>query len=89
MSLGMAVSLMNSGIFQILLLASPVLIIGIIVGLVISIFQATTSIQDQTISFVPKIGAILGSLIIFGPWIFGSLQQYTITLFQMIPDMVK
>lgn len=89
MSLGMAVSLLNSGIFYTLLLASPVLIIGIVVGLIISIFQATTSIQDQTISFVPKIGAILGSLVVFGPWIFGTLTQYTINMFEMIPQMVK
>lgn len=89
MSLGEAVALMNGGIIQILLLSAPLLIIGVIIGLVISIFQATTQIQDQTISFVPKIAAILGALIIFGPWMFSTLKQYTITIFNMIPLMAK
>lgn len=89
MDTGMAVYLMNSGIFQTLLLSAPVLIIGAAVGLIISIFQATTSIQDQTLSFVPKIVAILGALVVFGPWMFATLKQYTISLMEMIPLMVK
>ncbi|WP_028974887.1 flagellar biosynthesis protein FliQ [Spirochaeta cellobiosiphila] len=89
MSLGFAVNIMRSGILQVLILSAPVLIIGVLVGLIISIFQATTSIQDQTLTFVPKIAAILGALIFFGPWIFGSLRNYTIALFQRIPDMIR
>ena len=89
MDIGMAVYLMNSGIFQTLMLAAPILIIGVAVGLVISIFQATTSIQDQTLSFVPKIVSILGALVVFGPWMFASLKQFTINLMEMIPLMVR
>ncbi len=89
MDVGMAVYLMNSGIFQTLLLSAPMLVIGVAIGLVISIFQATTSIQDQTLSFVPKIIGILGSLVVFGPWMFASLKQYTINLMEMIPLMVR
>lgn len=89
MSIGEAVALMNGAILQILVLSAPLLIIGVVVGLVISIFQATTSIQDQTISFVPKIVAIMAALIIFGPWMFSTLKQYTVVLMQMIPDMAK
>jgi flagellar biosynthetic protein FliQ len=59
MSLGFAVSLFRSGLVQVLLMAAPALLIGVGVGLLVSIFQATTSIQDQTLSFVPKIAAIL------------------------------
>ncbi len=87
MSLGYAVNLMRGGIFQILLLSAPVLLIGLVVGLVISIFQATTSIQEQTLTFVPKIAAILLALVFFGPWMFATLGQYTIQLFQQIPQM--
>ena len=89
MSLGYAVYLMRSGIFQILILSAPVLLIGLIVGLVVSILQATTSIQEQTLTFVPKIAAILMALVFFGPWIFASLAQYTVQLFQQIPQVVR
>jgi flagellar biosynthesis protein FliQ len=89
MSLGFAVYLFRSGVLQIMLLAAPVLIIGLATGLVISILQATTSIQEQTLSFVPKIAAILLALILFGPWMFTTITQYTEQLFARIPDMVQ
>jgi flagellar biosynthetic protein FliQ len=89
MSLGDAVALLRGSIFQILILSAPVLLIGMAVGLVISILQATTSIQEQTLTFVPKIAAILLALIFFGPWMFSVLSQYTIQLFRQIPQMVR
>ena len=89
MSIGFAAFLMRSGVVQILILAAPALIISMVVGLIISIIQATTSIQEQTLSFVPKIAAILLSLILFGPWMFTTLVQYTQGIFLRIPDMVK
>jgi len=88
-SIGFAAYLMRSGVLQVLLLSAPALIIGLGVGLIISIIQATTSIQEQTLSFVPKIAAILLVLILFGPWMFTTLVQYTESLFAQIPDMVK
>jgi flagellar biosynthetic protein FliQ len=89
MDFGFLVRLVQSGILQILLTAAPMLLVGLAVGLIISIFQATTSIQEQTLTFVPKIAAILGSIIIFGPWIFSSMVQFTIKLIQAIPDLAK
>lgn len=89
MSLGDVVQVFNSGILQVLTLSAPVLIVSIVVGLVISILQATTSIQDQTLSFVPKIAAIMAVLIIFGPWMFTILRNFTVQLFQRLPDMVR
>jgi flagellar biosynthetic protein FliQ len=59
------------------------------VGLVVAILQATTSIQEQTLTFVPKIIAILTVLALLGGWMFNSLGNYTIQLFQMIPDMAR
>jgi len=88
-SLGYAVEIMRSGVLQVLIIAAPVLLIGMVVGLVISIFQATTSIQEQTLTFVPKIAAILLSIFFFGNWMLGTLQSYTLNLFSRIPDMVK
>ncbi len=89
MSIGYAVYLLRSGIFQILILSAPVLLIGLVVGLIVSVLQATTSIQEQTLTFVPKIAAILLALVFFGPWMFANLAQYTIQLFQQIPAMVR
>jgi flagellar biosynthetic protein FliQ len=89
MSIGSAVYLLRSGIFEILILSAPVLLISLGVGLVVSILQATTSIQEQTLSFVPKIVAIFLALVFFGPWMFARLVQYTVQLFQQIPTLVK
>ena len=66
MSVGDAVSIMRGGIFEILILAAPVLLVAMVVGLVVSIFQATTSIQEQTLTFVPKIVAIMLVLALIG-----------------------
>ena len=87
MSMGLAINLVREGVLQILLIAAPILLVGMAVGLIVSIFQATTSIQEQTLTFVPKIAAILGALIIFGPWMFSTLVQFTIRLFERLPDM--
>ena len=87
MDLGYAIALIRGGVLEVLLMAAPVLLVGMGVGLIISIFQAATSLQEQTLTFVPKIAAILGSLIIFGPWIFGRIVNFTIQLFEQIPDL--
>lgn len=88
MSIGDAIYLIRVGVLQALMMAAPMLLVGMIVGLIISIFQATTSIQEQTLTFVPKIAAILGALIIFGPWIVTSMVQFTHRLFGRIPDVL-
>jgi flagellar biosynthetic protein FliQ len=88
-TIGAAVSLLRSGILEILILSAPVLLISLVVGLIVSIIQATTSIQEQTLTFVPKIAAIFFALIFFGPWIFARLVQYTVQLFQQIPSLVR
>lgn len=84
MSLGAVVTLLRDGVFQILLLASPVLGAALVVGLIVAIFQATTSIQEQTLTFVPKLTAILVVLALLGGWMFSSMRQYTINIFTMI-----
>ncbi len=70
-----------------ILISLPVLLSGLIVGLVISILQATTSIQEQTLTFVPKIIAIIIALVIFGPWIATTLTEFTLQVFELIPEM--
>jgi flagellar biosynthetic protein FliQ len=89
MSIGQITSLLRGGIFQVLMLAAPLLLSALIVGLVIAILQATTSIQEQTLTFVPKVLTILLVLGLLGGWMFSSLGDYTAQLFRMIPAMAR
>jgi flagellar biosynthetic protein FliQ len=89
MSIGEITALLRGGILQVILLAAPLLFSALVVGLVIAILQATTSIQEQTLTFVPKVIAILLVLAFLGGWMFSSLGEYTVRLFEMIPDMVR
>ena len=65
----------------------PLLLIGLAVGLVISVFQAVTQIQEQTLTFIPKIIATGAVIIIGGPWMLDQLILYTNDLYSMIPEM--
>jgi flagellar biosynthetic protein FliQ len=87
MSIGDLITLLRDGVFQIMKLSLPILGAALIVGLIVAIFQATTSIQEQTLTFVPKLVAILVVLALLGGWMFASMRDYTIQLFSMIPNM--
>ena len=89
MSIGMIVNLLREGIFQVFILAAPVLLAALVVGLIVAIFQATASIQEQTLTFVPKILTILGMLALLGGWMFSVLRDYTVRLFDIIPQLVQ
>lgn len=84
MSVGNVVALLRDGVFQILTLVAPVLGAALIIGLVVAIFQATTSIQEQTLTFAPKFFVILAVIALLGGWMFTSMREYTIQIFQMI-----
>ena len=81
--------LLRGGIQQVLMMAAPLLLSALLVGLIVAILQATTSIQEQTLTFVPKVFAILLVLAIFGGLGFSRLADYTAELFRRIPDMVR
>jgi flagellar biosynthetic protein FliQ len=89
MSLGEVTTLLRQGVMQILLIASPLLLSALTVGLIIAVLQATTSIQEQTLTFVPKIFAILLMLALLGGWMFSSMREYTTQLFMRISDMAR
>ena len=89
MSIGEVNMLLRGGIQQVLIVAAPMLLSALLVGLIVAILQATTSIQEQTLTFVPKILTILFVLAFLGGWMFSSLREYTIELFRRIPDMVR
>ena len=89
MSIGDVTALLRGGIQQVLMIAAPLLLSALIVGLVVAILQATTSIQEQTLTFVPKVITILLILALLGGWMFSSLAEYTVALFRQIPNMVR
>lgn len=89
MTIGEVVTLLRQGIFEVLTLALPLLLSALIVGLVVAILQASTQIQEQTLTFVPKVITILLVLALLGGLMFTSLGDYTRELFQRIPEMVK
>lgn len=84
----MVMTVMQDGISTIIMASLPMLVVALIVGLIISIFQATTQINEQTMSFVPKILAIFGALIIFGGFILGSLRDYALRIFDYIGTLL-
>lgn len=80
----MIIDLFSETIKVILLLAAPMLLGGLLIGLIIAIFQATTQIQEATLAFVPKIVVVFLILILTGSWIINSLIEFTNNVFSMI-----
>ncbi|WP_058303944.1 flagellar biosynthesis protein FliQ [Gorillibacterium timonense] len=80
MSTEFIIKLAGQAVYTVLKASAPMLIIALVIGLIISVFQATTQIQEQTLAFVPKILAVLLSLLIFGPWILATLVDFTYNL---------
>ncbi|CAL4326146.1 flagellar biosynthesis protein FliQ [Buchnera aphidicola] len=72
-----------------LMLASPLLLAALISGLIISVLQAATQVNEQTLSFIPKIISVLGVMAILGPWMLGVMLDYMHNLFNNIPLIIK
>ena len=72
-----------------LMIAAPLLIVALVTGLLIGAFQAATSINEQTLSFIPKLLAISATLVIAGPWMLKVLVSYTRELFESIPSLIN
>jgi flagellar biosynthesis protein FliQ len=84
-----AVELLKTMIYQALAIAAPILITAMIIGLCISLFQAVTTINEQTLAFVPKALAVIGILLLLLPWIVRSLIEFTTGVIQKMPQMVQ
>lgn len=78
----------EKGITTILLVAGPLLILALAVGLTVSIFQATTQIQEQTLAFIPKIIAVLVGIVFFGRWMLSHMIEFTVEIYQNINQFV-
>lgn len=81
-------SLAERGIITILLVAGPILLLALTVGLLVSIFQATTQIQEQTLAFIPKIIAVLVGAVFFGSWMLNILIEFTTDIFRNLSVFV-
>ena len=81
LSQGDVISIFREAITTVLLSAAPLLLVAVVVGLIISIFQATTQINEQTLAFVPKIVAVMLSLLIFAGFIFGNIGGFVTRLY--------
>jgi len=84
-----AIELLKTMIYQALVLAVPFLATAMLIGLAVSLFQAVTSISEQTLTFVPKALGIVAVLLIMLPWIVRSLVEFTTAVIQKIPQMVQ
>ncbi|MBN3526205.1 flagellar biosynthesis protein FliQ [Paenibacillus apiarius] len=77
MSAEFIIGLAGQAVFTVLKVSAPMLAIALVVGLLISVFQATTQIQEQTLAFVPKIIAVMVAILVFGPWILTTVVDFT------------
>ena len=84
-----AIELLKTMIYQALAIATPILVVAMVIGLAISLFQAVTTIHEQTLAFVPKALAVVGVLLLLLPWIVRSLIEFTTTVIQKMPQMVQ
>jgi len=75
----------REGLFLAVLVSAPVVLASLVVGLVVSVFQATTQIQEQTLTFAPKLVAVLLALAVSAPWIGAQLVRFTAAVFDVIP----
>lgn len=89
MSIGAIANLMKNGVMEVLLLIAPPLILALIIGLVVAILQAITSIQEQTLTFLPKLVVILLVIAFLGGFMFSHLGNYTVDLFKLIPKLAS
>ena len=79
----------REAIFTILLVSGPMLGLAMFVGLLIGIFQAVTSINEMTLTFIPKIVIVMTAIVVFAPWMINILLTYTINIFNTIPMIAK
>ena len=80
---------LGAGALQLtMLLAAPLLVTALVVGLVVSVFQAATQINEMTLSFIPKLVGMAGTLVVAGPWMLKTIVGYTRELFESIPGLI-
>lgn len=85
MSGDLVIQMAQEALRMVLLISAPMLGLGLLVGLAVSVFQATTSIQEQTLAFIPKIVAVFIAILIFGPWMLRLMVEYVTNVLVNLP----
>ncbi|HBM81493.1 MAG: flagellar biosynthesis protein FliQ [Clostridiales bacterium] len=89
MSQNFVIGVIKDALTTVITVAGPIVLVALVIGLIISIFQATTQIQEQTLTFVPKMLAVFVSLIIFGTWMLRQLTGFAQRMFDAIPNLLR
>ena len=89
MSGDLVIQLGQEALMIVLLVSAPMLGLGLTVGLMVSVFQATTSIQEQTLAFIPKIIAVFIAILIFGPWMLSVMVEFFSGIFVNLPMRIS
>jgi len=82
------VNLASQAMSLALKVAGPLLLVGLVLGLIVSVFQAVTQIQEQSLTLIPKIVGVAVVVVVLGPWMLGQLVSYTTNLYTAIPSLV-
>lgn len=85
MSGDVVIQLGQEALMLVMLVSAPMLGLGLLIGLMVSVFQATTSIQEQTLAFIPKIIAVFVAILIFGPWMLRIMTEYLTNMIVNLP----
>jgi flagellar biosynthesis protein FliQ len=88
MSGDLVIQLGQEALMVVMLVSAPMLGLGLLVGLMVSVFQATTSIQEQTLAFIPKIVAVFVAILIFGPWMLRIMVEYLTRILVNLPSYI-
>lgn len=83
----LVLSIGRQALMTVLLVSGPILLFGLVTGVIVSVFQATTQINEQTLSFIPKIVVVLAAIVIFGPWMGRTMLDFAASIFAMIPQV--
>jgi flagellar biosynthetic protein FliQ len=89
MTQGEVLKVVQDGLLTIIYTSAPPLMLGLVVGLLVSVFQAVTSIQEATLAFVPKILAVFLGIYLFGAWMWTLLEEYTVNIITHLPNFMS
>lgn len=82
-------SILQQALYLVVLTSAPAVVMALVVGLIVAVFQATTQIQEQTLTFAPKLVAVFGILALTGPWIGNQLVRFTYHVFDQFPALLR
>ncbi|AAQ60792.1 flagellar biosynthesis protein FliQ [Chromobacterium violaceum] len=88
MSPELVISIVQNALYILIIVSAPVLLTSLLVGLLVSVLQAATQINEMTLTFIPKLLAMFLVLVLAGPWMLNTLIEYTTRLFQSIPNVI-